>query len=50
MQSSGDSTVLTAITEITVIQQWTDDSGYTWRKMSNGATQWWNGTDWEDYQ
>ncbi|MBI31545.1 MAG: hypothetical protein CMB72_02965 [Euryarchaeota archaeon] len=34
---------------IEVIQQWTDDSGYTWRKMSDGSTQWWNGTDWQDY-
>ena len=48
--SSGDEIVLTSISEISVIQQWTDDSGYTWRKMSNGATQWWNGTDWVDYQ
>ena len=31
------------------IQQWTDDSGYTWRKMSNDQTQWWNGTEWQDY-
>ena len=48
--SSDDEIVLTSIPEISVIQQWTDDSGYTWRKMSNGATQWWNGTDWVDYQ
>ena len=37
------------ILEPTEIQQWTDDSGYTWRKMSNDQTQWWNGTDWQDY-
>ncbi|MEC7461946.1 MAG: hypothetical protein VX439_00730, partial [Candidatus Thermoplasmatota archaeon] len=47
--SSPDEIVLTSIPEISVIQQWTDDSGYTWRKMSNGATQWWNGTEWINY-
>jgi hypothetical protein len=34
---------------IEVIQQWTDDSGHTWRKMSDGSIQWWNGTTWDDY-
>ena len=33
--------------EILVVQQWTDESGYTWRSMSDGSTQWWNGTVWE---
>ncbi len=32
-----------------VLQQWTDDSGYTWRRMSDGSTLWWNGTDWQKY-
>ena len=32
-----------------VLQQWTDDSGYTWRRMSDGSTMWWNGTDWQKY-
>ena len=32
-----------------VLQQWTDDSGYTWRRMSDGGTMWWNGTDWQPY-
>ena len=32
-----------------VLQQWTDDSGYTWRRMSDGSTMWWNGTDWQPY-
>ena len=36
-------------TEPTVNQQWTDDSGYTWRVMSNGETQWWDGTNWQAY-
>lgn len=33
--------------EPTVLQQWTDESGYTWRQMSDGSTLWWNGTDWQ---
>ena len=35
--------------EPTVTQQWTDESGYTWRTMSNGDTMWWDGTDWKAY-
>ena len=26
---------------------WTDEGGNTWRKMDNGTTLWWNGTDWQ---
>ena len=37
-----------AQTEPTVTQQWTDESGYTWRMMSNGETMWWDGTDWKN--
>ena len=33
--------------EILVVQQWIDEKGYTWRSMSDGSTQWWNGTVWE---
>tara|TARA_B100000945_G_scaffold294217_1_gene270764 strand:+ start:1172 stop:4657 length:3486 start_codon:yes stop_codon:yes gene_type:complete len=33
----------------TQVQQWTDESGYTWRKMSDESIQWWNGTDWQDH-
>ena len=29
--------------------QWTDESGYTWRLMDDGSTMWWNGTDWEKF-
>ncbi len=32
-----------------LIQQWTDDSGYTWRKMSDDSVQWWDGTEWINY-
>ena len=35
--------------EPTVTQQWTDESGYTWRVMSNGDTMWWDGTVWKAY-
>ena len=33
--------------EILVVQQWIDEKGYTWRSMSDGSTQWCNGTVWE---
>jgi hypothetical protein len=33
--------------ETTVVNQWTDENGYTWRAMSDGTNQWWNGTDWQ---
>ena len=36
--------------DVSVTQQWTDDSGYTWRKMSDDTIQWWNGTEWQDYK
>ena len=35
------------VVEPTVVQQWTDESGHTWRKMDNETTMWWNGTDWQ---
>ena len=35
------------VEEPTVVQQWTDESGHTWRKMDNETTMWWNGTDWQ---
>ncbi|MBT4065912.1 MAG: hypothetical protein HOE76_01665 [Euryarchaeota archaeon] len=33
--------------EPTVVQQWTDANGHTWRSMSDGSTLWWNGADWQ---
>jgi len=33
--------------EATVVNQWTDENGYTWRAMSDGTNQWWTGTDWQ---
>ena len=35
------------VAEPTVVQQWTDESGYTWRKMSDDSTMWWTGSDWQ---
>ena len=31
----------------TVVNQWTDQAGHTWRTMSDGTTLWWNGRDWQ---
>ncbi len=33
---------------LSVSQQWTDAQGYTWRRLSDGRNQWWNGIDWQD--
>ena len=30
-----------------VVQQWTDESGHTWRVMSDSTHRWWNGSDWQ---
>jgi hypothetical protein len=35
------------VAEPTVLQQWTDESGYTWRSMSDGSMAWWTGTEWQ---
>lgn len=35
--------------DIFVVQQWTDERGYTWRNMSDGSTQWWDGLEWKHY-
>ena len=35
--------------DISVVQQWTDERGYTWRNMSDGSTQWWDGSEWKHY-
>jgi len=39
--------VVQPIAEPTVLQQWTDESGYTWRSMSDGSMTWWTGTEWQ---
>ena len=35
------------VAELSVLQQWTDASGHTWRQMSDSTIEWWNGTDWQ---
>ena len=35
------------VAEPTVLQQWTDEAGYTWRAMDDGSTLWWTGTEWQ---
>jgi hypothetical protein len=32
--------------ELTVLRQWTDSNGYTWRQMSDRSMLWWNGQVW----
>jgi hypothetical protein len=34
--------------EPTVLNEWTDETGHTWRKMSDGSGRWWNGTTWQE--
>ena len=41
--------IVTEVQSLEVIQQWTDDTGFTWRKMSDESMQWWNGTEWINY-
>ena len=31
----------------TIINQWTDEAGYTWRSLSDGTMEWWTGSDWK---
>jgi membrane carboxypeptidase/penicillin-binding protein len=33
--------------EPSVVNQWTDENGHTWRVMSDGTNRWWNGSDWQ---
>ncbi|RJU85161.1 MAG: hypothetical protein DWC02_06865 [Candidatus Poseidoniales archaeon] len=32
---------------VTTLGQWTDESGHSWKKMSDGSSYWWNGKDWQ---
>jgi len=36
-----------AAEEPTILRQWTDEAGYTWRAMSDGGNYWWTGTEWK---
>ena len=38
-----------AVAEPTILRQWTDEAGYTWRVMDDGKTYWWTGSDWQIY-
>ena len=35
-----------ATSQLQIVNQWTDDSGYTWRKMSDGTYHYWDGAQW----
>tara|TARA_Y100001968_G_scaffold302113_1_gene315063 strand:- start:541 stop:1680 length:1140 start_codon:yes stop_codon:yes gene_type:complete len=32
-----------------VVQQWTDERGYTWRKLTDDSIEWWDGSQWRHY-
>ncbi|MAK78046.1 MAG: hypothetical protein CL992_02050 [Euryarchaeota archaeon] len=34
--------------EIIVTSEWNDDKGWSWRRLSDGRDQWWDGTSWKD--
>ena len=38
-----------AAVEPTILRQWTDAAGYTWRAMDDGNTYWWTGAEWQKY-
>jgi len=33
--------------EPVVVQEWTDESGHTWRIMDDGTNRWWDGSNWQ---
>ena len=35
-----------SVNQVTVLRQWTDANGYTWRQMSDRSMLWWNGHNW----
>jgi hypothetical protein len=35
------------IHEPTVVKQWTDEKGHTWRVMDDETYRWWDGSDWQ---
>lgn len=44
-----DYTIEVEVDTLNVEIQWTDENGYTWRKMSDESVVWWNGQDWIKY-
>ena len=46
VQPTNDSVVEATPSQLQILNQWTDESGYTWRKMSDGSHHYWDGNDW----
>ena len=36
--------------QLQIVNQWTDESGYTWRKMSDGSHYYWDGAKWVEHR
>ena len=34
------------VSQLQIVNQWTDESGYTWRQMSDGSHHYWDGAQW----
>ena len=51
IENNSENPIEEAITseKMSVVLQWTDERGYTWRNMSDGSTQWWDGSEWKHY-
>ncbi len=45
-QASPQTQSSTVTSQLQILNQWTDDSGYTWRKMSDGSHHYWDGSQW----
>ena len=48
-QAQAAQPVQPVVAEPVALQQWTDANGHTFRRMDDGSTMWWNGTDWQKY-
>ena len=46
VQPTNEPVVEAAPSQLQILNQWTDESGYTWRKMSDGSHHYWDGNDW----
>jgi hypothetical protein len=46
VQPTNNSVVQATPSQLQILNQWTDESGYTWRKMSDGSHHYWDGNDW----
>ena len=45
-QAINDSVPQATSSQLQILNQWTDESGYTWRKMSDSSHHYWDGNDW----